>query len=523
VITGFKSLRGPLRPMSEELAGRVQDVLSVDPDDYRGGAEADAEVVKDEIRSGTFDNHQSIVGLEYEFYAVTDGRWSEGGDGRYALARVPRRLLELIGFEKELGLHNAEMTTSPQPLSNYGLGAQMDEVRARLSAAQTRARAEGMRLVSDAMWTIPPAGETAREYLRDHVAVDGIRMATNMSDAVRYHAMANGPRAPESFALSAPNVNLEAATVLPESLITSIQPHYQVKQAVDLPNYFNYALRIAGPLLALAANSPLFPPDLYDDGVDPRDVLAEAWHEHRIAVFESVMNTGHEKVRFPDDLESVEEAVDRVAGDEVTVPMEVSPGDRFDDTFATLRHKHGTFWRWIRPVFGGATRSAANARIEFRPIGAQPTVPDSLAFQAAFAGLLESLTKREHPVSTLDWSVARANFYRAMREGLESEQRWITNDGERTTDRDRVYEDLFAHARDGLVTAGCSEAEADAYLRPLSERVAAGATPAAWKLREVETRLDDGADLADAVVATQRAYITNQEETLLEGSFVDWL
>jgi len=509
--------------MSEDLARRVGDVLSVDPSDYRAQAEADAEVVKDAIRSGTFDNQQSIVGLEYEFYAVTDGRWSEGGDGRYALARVPRRLLELIGFEKELGLHNAEMTTSPQPLSSYGLRAQIEEVRARLSAAQTTARTEGMRLVSDALWTIPPAGESAREYLTDHVEVDGVRMATNMSDAVRYHAMANGPRAPERFSLSAPNVELDAPTVLPESLITSIQPHYQVKQAVDLPYYFNYALRIAGPLLALAANSPLFPPDLYVPDADPETILDEAWHEHRIAVFESVMNVDHEKVRFPDDLATVEEAVDRVAADDVTIPMSVSRGDRFDDTFATLRHKHGTFWRWVRPVFDGATRSAANARIEFRPIGAQPTVPDSAAFQAAFAGLLESLTTREHPVASLDWSTARGNFYRAMRDGLGSEQVWITNDGERTTDADRLFDDLLAHARDGLVTAGCSESVADRYLQPLADRVETGVTPAAWKLAAARRRLDDGAGLADAVAGAQREYITRQEETLLEGSFAEWL
>ncbi len=66
-------------------------------------------MIKDAIEDGVFDNPQAIVGLEYEFYAVKDDDAT--------LRRVPRRLLELIGFEKELGLHNAEMTTSPQPLN----------------------------------------------------------------------------------------------------------------------------------------------------------------------------------------------------------------------------------------------------------------------------------------------------------------------------------------------------------------------------------------------------------------------
>jgi hypothetical protein len=509
--------------MSEDLARQVKELLSVDADAFRAQAEADAEVVKSELRSGAFDNHQSIVGLEYEFYAVAAGRWSDGDQDVSALTRVPRRLLELIGFEKELGLHNAEMTTSPQPLNTHGLRAQESEVRGRLAAALDLARAEGMQLVSDGLWTIPPAGETAREYLTDSVEADGIRIATNMSNAVRYHAMANGPNAPDRLGIDAPNVTLEADTVMPESLITSIQPHFQVAHAADLPQYHNYALRIAGPLLALGVNSPFFPPDLYDD-VPVEQILDEAWDEHRIAVFESVLNTGSvEKVRFPKDLDSVEEAVDRVVADATVVPMPVQRGDRFDDQFATLRRKHGTFWRWVRPVFDGATRSAANARIEFRPIPAQPTVRDSIAFQAAYAGLLESLTQRQHPVIDLDWTTARSNFYAAMRDGFDSEQRWITNDGQVITGTDRMYDDLLSHAADGLASAGFSESEVSRYLNPIRARVEAERTPADWKRQEVTIRLRDGDDLADAITGMQRSYITRQAETLLEGSFADWL
>jgi hypothetical protein len=510
--------------MSDDLAGRVEEVLAVDPAEFRARAEADAEVVKSELRSGAFDNHQSIVGFEYEFYAVDDGRWTrdrEGGSAP-ALTRVPRRLLELIGFEKELGLHNAEMTTSPQPLNAHGLEAQESEVRARLEAALNCTRTEGMRLVSDGLWTVPPAGETAREYLTDSIEVGGVRIATNMSDAVRYHAMANGPTAPDRFVLEAPHVRLEAETVMPESLITSIQPHYQVAHAADLPAYFNYALRVAGPLLALGVNSPFFPPDLYGDA-PAEAIVADGWDEHRVAVFESVMNSGDlRKVRFPRDLDTVEEAVDRVVEDATMVPMPVSRGDRFDDRFATLRRKHGTFWRWVRPVFDGATRSAANARIEFRLLPAQPTVRDSVAFQAAYAGLLESLTTREHPVADQDWEVAKENFYAAMREGLASDQRWITNAGEETTDAAALYEDLFAHAADGLRSAGLADDEVDYYLDPLRERAARGRTPADWKRDAVRERLADGADLTDAITGMQRTYIARQEETLLSGTFVEW-
>jgi hypothetical protein len=512
--------------MSTELSGAVEDVLEVDAEEFGAQAEADAEVVKQELRDGTFDNHQSIIGLEYEFYAVADGRWAneEGQGDPYALMRVPRRLLELIGFEKELGLHNAELTVSPQPFGNYGLDAQLSEVRARLEAALECTAAEGIRLVSDGLWTIPPAGNTARAYLTDSIEADGVRIATNMSDAVRYHAMANGPEAPDDMGVEAPHVSLSAKTVMPESLITSIQPHYQMSHAADLPTHFNYAVRVAGPLLALGVNSPFFPPDLYEEGVTAEEILEDGWRENRIAVFESVLNgDGAEKVRFPRDLETIEDAVDRVVDDDTMVPMPVDAGgDRFDDRFATLRLKHGTYWRWVRPVFGGASRSEANARIEFRPLAAQPTVMDSVAFAAAFAGLMESLVQRRHPVIDQDWTTAKANFDAAMREGLDADLRWITNDGQETTDLAALYDDLLAHAADGLTSAGCTEGQAASFLAPLHYRVEQATTPAAWKRERVRERLDDGADLAEAITGMQREYIETQTETLIDGSFADW-
>ena len=500
-----------------DLASRVEEVLSVDPDEFQSRVDEEAEVIVEEIDDGTFDNPQAIVGFEYEFYAVDD----ETAE----LRRVPRRLLDLIGFEKELGLHNAEMSTSPQPLNSHGLAAQEAEVKARLSAAEDRTGAEGMRLVSDAMWTIPPEGETAGAYLTDSVEDRGVRVASNMSDAVRYHAMANS-EAQAGMELDAPHVSLDADTVMPESLITSIQPHYQVPHARDLPTFFQYALRIAGPLLALGVNSPLFPPGLYDADADPQTILDDGWDEHRIGVFETVLNRNaddRDKVRFPRDFDRVEEAVERIAADRTIVPMPVERSDRFDDEFAHFRHKHGTYWRWVRPVFGGATRSAANARIEFRPIAAQPTVRDSIAFQAAFAGLLESTFRREHPVRHLDWVVARDNFYDAAREGLAADIYWITNAGEETTDHEDVYADIFAHAKDGLQLRGLSDQQAAKYLYPLRQRARHRLTPASWKRDRVRERLDDGESFEQAVYGMQRDYVDRQAETLIDATFANWV
>jgi hypothetical protein len=505
--------------VSEDLASGVHEVLAVDAEAFDAQVREDAAVIKEELDAGTFDNPQAIVGLEYEFYAVDDETT--------ALQRVPRRLLEFIGFEKELGLHNAEMSTSPQPFNAHGLRAQESEVLARLQTAQECTAAEGMMLVSDGMWTIPPEGESARYYLTDSILDDGVRIATNMSESARYHAMAN-TEAAETIAgmhLDAPHVSLTADTVMPESLITSIQPHYQVPHAADLPEYFKYALRVAAPLLAVGVNSPFFPPDLYDD-VAAETILADAWMESRISVFETVLNaeaatTG--KVRFPRDFSSVETAVDRIAEDDTLVRMPVESSNGFDDEFAAFRLKHGTYWRWVRPVFGGATRSSANARIEFRPIPSQPTVRDAIAFQAVFAGLMEALPKVEHPVIELDWEVAHDNFYAAMRDGLAADVVWITNDGKTVRDAGRMFEDVLAHAEEGLQMRGLDADEAARYTHPLRARVRRELTPARWKHERVAAAVEDGASFEAAVSDAQRAYVDAQRDTLLSASFAEWL
>jgi len=503
---------------ASELAAKVREALAVDAAAFRERATAEAETLKDEVRAGTFDNNEAIVGLEVELYAV-DARTD-------ALRRVPRDLLELIGFEKELGLHNAEMQTSPQPLNEHGLAAQAAELKANLAPARERTDREDIRLVTDGMWTVPPAGESATAYLTDSVEADGVRIGTNMSDAVRYHAMTN-TEYPAGYRLDAPHVSLQADTVMPESLITSIQPHYQVAHAPDLPEYFGYALRIAGPLLAVGVNSPFFPPGLYEDARDA-EIVADAHMEHRIGVFESVLNPppGNDtppKVRFPPDFESVEAAIDDVVADETIVPMDVAASDRFDDAFAHFRHKHGSYWRWIRPVFEGATRSAANARIEFRPLPGQPTVADAVAFQAVFGGLMESLPRREHPVGGMAWETARENFSVAAREGLRADLTWITADGTETDDVDELFGELFELARDGLELRDLPPETAHEYLRPLRERVDRRLTPARWKHEDVRRQVQEGVPLAEAVWGMQSRYIHNQAETFLEGTFVDWL
>jgi gamma-glutamyl:cysteine ligase YbdK (ATP-grasp superfamily) len=489
----------------------------IDVEAFEERVRQEAAVIEEHLAAGTFDNETSTVGLEYEFYAV------DASTGR--IRRVPRALLDTLGFEKELGLHNVELNTGVQPCNEAGIAALAREVEAKIRALQERAADEDIRFVSDGMWTIGPDHNSADAYLTEATHEEGLTLGINVSNAVRYHAFGSmeGHQAIGGH-VELPGTTIEADSAEPVSLTTSIQPHYQVRRAADLPAFHGIALRIAAPLLALAANSPFVPPELYDRAPTRELLCADSYAENRIPVYEEMMNPadGPPKVRFPRDIEHPADPLDRIVDDRTLVPAEISAGERFDDAFVHVRHKHGSYWRWVRPVFGGASEDEANARIEFRPLAGQPTVADTVSLVALFVGAMSGMEAFAHPVADLDWTSAREDFYAAARDGLDAELTWITAEGERTTDTDRLYADLFDVAERGLEHHGVAPGRAREWLAPLRERADRRLSPAAWKRRWVAAELDDGASPAEAIRATQRRYVDLQAETAFDGHLVDW-
>jgi hypothetical protein len=473
------------------------------------------ERLRADVREDRLDAADYAVGIELEAYAVDD-------EGR--LRRVPDGLFERTPCAKELGRHNVELNTDPTTMDAAGLSDQARQVTERVAA--TRAALDG-RLVLDAMWTVPPAGGS-EAYLTATEERDGMVVAEEMRPSGRYCALDNDvlARAGGAISLDLPGLDTTVPSVLVESLATSVQPHLQVPEAAAFPRYFNAALRTTGPLLALTSNSPLLPVDLYDD-VDPERLVDETHHELRIAVFEQSINagapTGEGNVRLPRDLDSTAEAVDRIVDDDTYAPalVEDRTVERYADEIPEFDRKRGVYWRWVRPVFGGrevANDGGASVRVEYRPLPTQPTVAGNVAVQLLVVGLLRGLVETAHPLLDLPWPAARDCFYGAAEHGPDADLAWVTAAGERTSDPDRVYDDLFATARAGLRAAGVDDATVDERLRPVERRRETG-PPSAWKLDRVRTALDDGADLRTAVRAAQRAYV---ERAATGTPFVDW-
>lgn len=546
------------RSMSGETERTIELVhRSLDPEtaaEFDSRLEDQAEWLRAAIDEGRMDNDDLAIGLEMEVYAVADGRPDAVVDGRPDvvadrrpdepiggtddaagphLTPLPETVFETPAANKELGLHNVEINTNPTLFSEEGLAAQATAIRDRTAAARAAARDHDCDLVWDSMWTLPPK-EGAIDYLSATEEREGVVLAAHMRHDPRYVAIDNhvleyadgGP-----IPLSVPGVDRAFPSMLFESLATSIQPHLQVPTAAELPAYYNAGIRTLGPVLALSANSPFLPAELYDDVDDPEGLLEETHDELRIAVFEQSTNqTPNAKVRVPTDIDAATDVVDRVLEDDRCAPFlrEWIEGEtdreELSDRLWEFDHKRGTYWRWLRCVIGGDYVGPGNdehsLRIEYRPIPTQPTVTDVIGMQALVAGLLHGLVEAEHPIVDLPWHVAESNFYDAAENGLDAELEWITADGVRTTDRETVFEELFDHARQGLDAVGIPETDVERHLSPIEARWEARTTPSDWKRRTVREILDEGTDLTTAIEEMQRTYLGRSLET---DSFAEWL
>ncbi|PSQ59647.1 MAG: hypothetical protein BRD23_03770 [Halobacteriales archaeon SW_9_67_25] len=522
----------------------MQDIVdlverSLDPgaaDAFAQRVAGQAAELREAIAAGRYDNDQFAVGLEMEVYAVESGADSppagsdeEAGPGRTCrLAALPDEAFEGPA-NKELGVHNAELNTDPNVLDPDGLAAQATAIEDAFAAGRADAKAHGCDLVLDAMWTVPPEAGSY-DYLAAVERYGDVTVAEHMQPDPRYVAIDNESLAygGRSVGLSVPGFEREFPTILFESLATSIQPHLQIPSAAAFPDYYNAAIRTLGPVLALSTNSPFLPADLYGD-VDPETVLNETDHELRIAAFEqSVGISEQSKVRVPCDIETATDAVDRVVADEVYAPflrewLEDSPRETRADRYWEFAHKRSTYWRWLRCVVGGdpvGTGDERSLRIEYRPLPTQPTIRDVVGLQALVAGLIRGLVSAGHPLAELPWEAADESFYNAVADGLDADLAWLTADGERTTDHEEIFGELFAYARQGLRESGVPADAVERYLTPIEARWEAGVSPSDWKIARVRERLAEGQSFEGAVTAMQREYLRRSREST---SFAEWL
>jgi len=343
------------------------------------------DVVHDWFEGGRFSARRAIGGLELE-------TWIVGRDGHPL--PINEVLLDRIASPDvvpELSRFNVEFNAEPQPLCGRGLEVLETELDRTWKACDRVAAGMGASVI--AIGTLPTVTEE-------------LLSLKNMSSSRRYRALNEQTlrlRQGRPIRLEVEGrerLKTEHFDVMLEAGATSFQLHLQVPLC-EAVRFYNAAMILSAPLVALAANSPLLFGKIL-------------WDETRIPLFEQAVDVGGGKfsrVTFGSGYadRSLEECfLENRTHYPIMLPLAM---DEISEHLAHLRLHNGTIWRWNRALIGFDGPGQPHLRIEQRVPPAGPTMVDMAANMGFYYGLVEALaTSAIAPEGRLLFATARANF-----------------------------------------------------------------------------------------------------------------
>ena len=457
------------------------------------------------LREARFDPERRSVGLEIELN-LTD----EQGDPAMANARALEAIAD-ADFQTELGQFNVEINVPPRLLEG-SIASELEEaVRGSLNRAEERARTVGAHMML--IGILPTVTDR-------HLTAD------SFSDNPRYELLNQQIFAARGEDLEISIGGVErlqtfADTIAPEAACTSVQLHQQVDPEA-FADYWNAAQAIAGPQVAIAANSPFFfgkelwretrialfeqatdtrPEELKAQGVRPRVWFGERW-------INSIFDLFEENVRYFPALLPVCEAEDPVEtlerGDTPSLPE--------------LRLHNGTVYRWNRPIYD-VVRERPHLRVENRILPSGPSVADIAANAAFYYGLVRTLVEEERPLwSRMSFSAAEDNFHAAARDGIDARIYW-PGVGE-VPAAELVVRRLLPAAHEGLTRAGIDAADRDRLLGIVERRCVSMQNGAAWQAAAFHRLYEDRK--LDRLDALRRMTVTYREHMHANEPVHEW-
>ncbi len=401
-----------------------------------------------------FAMEPSIVGFELEAWLVDDKGLPAPINQAY-LEHLQNPLLV-----PELSVFNVELNTEPRILKGDTLSRLHTALEALWSVCnKSAAELEASLLMIGILPTV-----------RDQ----DLKMA-NMSPRSRYRALneqvlrlRKGNPLVLDIQGQQERLRTEHQDVMLEAATTSLQIHLQVEEA-NAVRYFNSALILSAPMVAMAANSPF----LFGRAL---------WEETRIPVFEQSVADKQGLARVTFGSAYVQHSLQElfVENLECYPPLLPFVLDEPVEQLTHLRLQNGTLWRWNRPLIGFDKNGIPHLRIEHRVMAAGPTVVDTIANAAFFYGLIHFYGKEAIPPETLlPFDRCRDNFYAAAQSGLSAEIVWL--DGKSVVLRQLVLEVLLPLARQGLEFLDIKRDDIQTYLDIIEARVRKGRTGARWQ------------------------------------------
>lgn len=299
-----------------------------------------------------------------------------------------------------------------------------------------------------------------------------------------------------------------------EACNTSFQVHLQVcpKKFVHM---YNIAQALAGPTMAIAANSPIV-------------FGKRLWHESRIALFQQGLDTRSSKdhlreqrtrVHFGKDwlhesvLEIYREDIARfrvlLATDVKENSLEEIAAGRIPK-LRSLQVHNSTVYRWNRPCYGVSENGMPHLRIENRVLPAGPTTVDEIANAAFWLGCMEGMADKVEDIKEhLSFEDASDNFIKAAKFGIDTNFTWFND--KKYSACDLILKELLPLSRKGLEKHKVAPADIDKYLGIIEARAKKHTNGARWQLRAY-THFCKTLTKDEALTALTKAIIENQEK-----------
>ncbi|MEE6282077.1 glutamate--cysteine ligase [Georgenia sunbinii] len=476
--------------MGEEISGTA--FSRADHARYRAKVQQCLDTLEHMLETGVFVEDEWRTGLEIELN-LADSEMRPFLDNATVLERIDDPL-----YTTELGKFTIELNVEPRRIDGQSLQQLEAALRKNLNRARDRAGDAGAELVMIGTLPTLPVPPEDRAWFSDsdrYRALDDAVMSSRREDIT----LSIGGAEP---------LSLTVDSIAAEAACTSTQFHLQVTPE-RYAAYWNAAQLLAGPQLALGANSPFLfghhlqaetrieaflqstdtrSPELRNQGVRPRVFFGDRWITSIFDLFEENVHY------FP--------ALLPVSSEEDPAEVLAAGGT---PSLAELRLHNGTIYRWNRPIYD-VQDGRPHLRVENRVLPAGPSVVDTLANAAFFYGAIVELVTDERPLwSRMSFDAARENFENAARDGITTTFYW-PGMGEVPAD-ELVLRRLLPLASRGLERLGVDSRVAGRYLDIIEARARLQRNGATWQVAAVRGLQARGSDREEALRLMLAEYV----------------
>ncbi len=440
------------------------------------------------IREGMIDDGTMHIGAEQELCIVDeDCRPSKKGP----------EILDVIPFSQytnELGIFNLEINLDPYPLE----GLCFDMVQTELE--QLLDKGERYAIESNGRFLLTGVLPTLQKKNLDFAYITPQPRYKLLSETL-LRIRGNDFQV---YLQGVDEINSTLDSVLYEACNTSFQLHLQVRPQSFVEQY-NWSQMIAGPMMSACVNSPIL-------------FGRELWAETRIALFKQSLDTrtfsNHIRTQMPRvsfGKDWIKNSFSDIYKDQVSrfpvllqkkgVPSSSEIFERGEvPKLPYLLLHSGTTYSWNRPCYGSGGKKP-HIRIECRYLPAGPSVPDEMANFAFWVGLMKAMPESAKKLpDTVDFKMARGNFIKAARYGLETVHDWY---GEKIPAQLLILDKLMPMAEQGLKKSGVNSGSIERYLNIIQNRVESYQTGASWQIRNFRRLRERYSKIQAAQVLTE--------------------